>query len=150
MQWFGRRSRSGENVPSLSPSPFWSEPPYRLCSSPRTTRTLCLFFRIRWTFSLLNLSLSSLPNPSHPLDVLLSAPASHRPPDTFPCLCNLQLPAAQLVRSRPTPSHAFRAKNCRLTPSYWPTHFNVLSLPDSICIYHLFLLLHSHNIHIQS
>ena len=60
-------------------------------------------------FSTLNLSLSSLPNPSRPLDALLSAPASHRPPDTFPSLMNLQLLAAQLICIRPTPSHAFRA-----------------------------------------
>jgi len=109
---FRRKRRSGENVPSPSPSPFSSEPPYKLCSSPCTPRSLCVFSRIWQTFSPLNLSLSSLPNPSRPLDALLSASASHRPPDTFPCLLNLQLLAAQLIRIRPTPSHAFRAYNC--------------------------------------
>jgi len=63
-------------------------------------------------FSSLNLLLPSFPNPSRPLDALLSASASHCPPDTFPCPLNLQLPAAQLLRICPTPSHAFHAYNC--------------------------------------
>ena len=147
---FGQKSRSGENVPSPSPSPFSSEPPHMLFSSPHTPRTLCLFSWIRRTFSPLKLLLSSLPNPSRPLDALLSAPACHRPPDNFPGLLKLQLPAVYLIRSRPMHSHAFRAYNWLPDPLHWPTHFNVLSLPDSIGIIPLFPLLPSHNIHIQS
>jgi len=62
-------------------------------------------------FSPLHLSLTSLPNRSRPLDGLLSAPASHRPPHTILCLLNLQLRAAKVIRIRPTPSHAFGAYN---------------------------------------
>jgi len=109
---FGRKGRSGEKVPSPSASPFSSKPPHKLCSSLRTPRTLCIFSWIRWTFSPLNLSLSSLPNPSRLLNALLSASGSHCPPDTFRCLLNLQLLAAQLIPSRLMPSHAFRVYNC--------------------------------------
>jgi len=109
---FARKNSRRETVNVLPASGVSSEPPHKLCSSPRTPRTPSLFSRIRWTFSPLHLSLSSLPNPSRPLDALPSAPASHCPPDTFLCLLNLQLPAPQLICIRPTPSHALHAYNC--------------------------------------
>ena len=120
------------------------------CFSSRTPRTLCLFSQIRRTFSPLNLLLSSRPNPSRPLDAIMSTPASHRPANTFPCPLNLsyncRLPSLSAIAQHHL--MPFVPTIARLTPSYWPTHFNILSLPDSIGIYYLFPLLHSHNIHI--
>jgi len=51
VEGFRRKRRSGENVHSPSPSPFSSETPHKLCSSPCTPRTLCIFSLIQCTKS---------------------------------------------------------------------------------------------------
>jgi len=89
----GRKGRTGEKVPSPSRCPFSSEHPLKLRSAHSTPRTLCLFSRIRRTFSPIYNTLSAFRNTGRPLDALLSSAVSRNPPDTFPCLLNLQLPA---------------------------------------------------------